>query len=505
MAIILRAKNFQSWEDVSLEINGLTVIVGPGNLGKSALFRALKGLVRNELNANQVRLGGDVMEVQAVINGLTISAKRKRKGSTTYEVGGVDYAKLGGNVPDTLKDLKFEEILIGDGKLDPIFASQFGGQFLIEETPAALNAILGAFSCTEKLEAGKREGNIRIAEKNAQAKALAIEAREVEERLARLEVLSDRAAGIQAVMDEVEPVVRVQEKTVEAIAVLIEQLKRVEKIGTALRQVRVPDVERVAAGMSLLTAYKVAAVNLERCNRTKSTLTRLVVPDPTASALQIQQATAFASAGKALARKQGLQDVLRRFTVPDTGTVESQLLLSRNAAACAAATENVLRVNRASAAIEVVITNWKRLVKIHKLGKSYSEAGDAIALAAASPAKARLSEVTIQTERITNLVSAIEQKKSTLKALEALTVATKEQAGRVLTLVDADKAYGEAQERVAEIEKAWLYETGLKVCPNCWESIQIGDIHNGNGTNSSATGHSGRTQSRSEQCQVVSN
>ena len=186
----LSGKNFQSWSEFSLEIDGLTVLTGPSDTGKSAIFRALKGLLRNELPSEFVRDGQDeAMEVEIEAAGHRISARRTRKGSTTYVIDGQDYAKLAKAVPDTLKDLKFNEVLIGDFDVDPIFGRQNSAQFLIDPLtykPTEVNAVLGAFGGTEKLEAGKKEANLRKTQKDAEARTIAGQMREAEERKAAL-------------------------------------------------------------------------------------------------------------------------------------------------------------------------------------------------------------------------------------------------------------------------------------------------------------------------------
>jgi DNA repair ATPase RecN len=186
----LSGKNLQSWAEFDIEIDGLTVMTGPSDVGKSALFRALKGVVRNELPAEWVRLGqDDPMEVTLETGGHKITATRRRKGSTTYVIDGKDFAKLDKAVPEDLERLKFGEVAIGDFDCDPIFGRQNSAQFLIDPLtykPAEVNAVLGAFGGTEKLEHGKKEANLRKTQKDAEARTIAVQIRDAEERRAKL-------------------------------------------------------------------------------------------------------------------------------------------------------------------------------------------------------------------------------------------------------------------------------------------------------------------------------
>jgi ABC-type phosphate/phosphonate transport system ATPase subunit len=81
MAIKLHGKDFQSWEEFDLNIEGRTAVVGPSNLGKSAIFRSLKGLVRNTLNANQLRVGSMLIQIEATIDGQALNTCSQSPGS----------------------------------------------------------------------------------------------------------------------------------------------------------------------------------------------------------------------------------------------------------------------------------------------------------------------------------------------------------------------------------------------------------------------------------------
>ncbi len=196
----LSGENFQGWSDFSLDIEGLTILTGPSDTGKSALFRALKGVLRNELPAEWVRDGQDgPMTVALDVAGCRITASRSRKGSTKYEIEpGVaepvdKFAKLDGAVPDRVAALKYGDVVIGTFDVDPLFGRQNSAQFLIDPEsfkPAEVNAILGAFGGTEKLEHGKKEANLRKTQKDAEARTLAAQIRDAEERKAALEVMS---------------------------------------------------------------------------------------------------------------------------------------------------------------------------------------------------------------------------------------------------------------------------------------------------------------------------
>lgn len=242
----LFGKNFQSWADFDMQIEGLTVLIGPSDVGKSALFRALKGVVRNELPAEFVRDGQDEpMEVTLQAGSHTIAARRKRKGSTTYVIDGQDFAKLAGGIPDQLKDLKFGEVVIGDFDFDPIFGRQNSAQFLIDPLtykPTEVNAILGAFGGTEKLEHGKKEANLRKTQKDAEARTLSEQIRSAEERKAKLASMQLEGSQISGVLHDLEDGIRVLEIKSDILQAIVRYRQEIDRYRQIIDALAVPDI-----------------------------------------------------------------------------------------------------------------------------------------------------------------------------------------------------------------------------------------------------------------------
>lgn len=199
-------KNFQAWPEFDLDLTGFVVMVGPSFAGKSSIFRALRGVLRNEITEQRVRHGADKLELELTVDGKTIKAVRKANGSTKYMTDAGDYTSLAKGIPDGLKALNAGEVKIGDYTIDPIFASQFGDQFLLESTgPTELNTVLGAFSSTEKLEMGKKQANLLITQKNAEAKTFAEEIGDAEERRDKLGKIHGLAVVVDASVKSLQP------------------------------------------------------------------------------------------------------------------------------------------------------------------------------------------------------------------------------------------------------------------------------------------------------------
>lgn len=167
----LTLNNFQAWEHASVQVEGLTVVFGPSNRGKSSFVRALRGVLRNDVGERRIRRGTKEVSVSTAFADTELEVRRT-KGGTTYRVGAEEFSKLGGKVPPPVESLNVGSVKVGDYTLDPIFAGQFDGQFLLSSAPAEVTAVLNAFASTDKLDRGRRVLTSRTNDLNAEGKAL---------------------------------------------------------------------------------------------------------------------------------------------------------------------------------------------------------------------------------------------------------------------------------------------------------------------------------------------
>lgn len=260
--------NFRSWADFQLEISGLTVVTGTSNLGKSNIFRALKGLLRNEIAEQAVRNGQkNPIKLSLQVGKHSISATRSRTESSTYVIDGEDFLKLAGKIPEEITKLGYGEIKVGEFTVDPIFASQNEPQFLLDKKtygPSLLNAVLGAFGGTEKLETGKKEANLRITQKNGEAKTLSFEIAEGNQRVATLDILATQGNAIVTEIHALESSARHLEARAYWMTLTHQRRQRLSPMLDLLSKLNLPDASEVEQTEIKITSLHTAGAARDR-------------------------------------------------------------------------------------------------------------------------------------------------------------------------------------------------------------------------------------------------
>lgn len=267
----LTGKNFQSWKTFTLPVKGFTAIVGSSDRGKSAIIRSLRGVLRNEVGANQIQFGEK--EASVILEpetGEVIALSRNLK-TTNYSVGDEEFAKLNGALPPVMLDLKCGTVDVGGVKLDPIFAGQFDQQFMLSLTPNELNAIFGLFSSTEKLTAGKKAASSKNAELTATAKYIATETQESEAKQARLKLLLEDFDEAEVALDALDA----KCKRIETILNQLDDLKLLQEKVEALSEATlpIPTTEALEASITLartIRGYVRASENKAKYNKAAS-------------------------------------------------------------------------------------------------------------------------------------------------------------------------------------------------------------------------------------------
>jgi DNA repair exonuclease SbcCD ATPase subunit len=170
MAVKVRVQNFQSIEDVTVVIDGLTVITGTNNSGKTAFMRAVRGVFTNSPAGPLVRHGCAHLTVTLTFaDGTEIIwekgwEKPGQKGKTVnrYTLNGKRLSGVGRGVPPEIESLGVREIQAASDRVWPQIADQFTGSLFLVNRPGS--AIAEALSDVERV--GKLSSALKASEKD---------------------------------------------------------------------------------------------------------------------------------------------------------------------------------------------------------------------------------------------------------------------------------------------------------------------------------------------------
>lgn len=143
MPIKVHIRDFQSLGNVELEIDGLTVVTGANNLGKSAVVRAIRGAFQNAKGTSFVRHGAPKTSVEIEFgdgHSLTWEKGRGKADKPTYIIDGGKPIHPGQGVPDEVKALGVRAINAGGREVWPQIARQFDGQIFLLDQPGSVMA-----------------------------------------------------------------------------------------------------------------------------------------------------------------------------------------------------------------------------------------------------------------------------------------------------------------------------------------------------------------------------
>jgi len=154
----LNIQNFQSHEKTQLSFHeGVNVIVGSSDSGKTAVIRALRWVVWNRPSGDHIRSswGGDTSVSVGTEDGAVIRSKGKQDSyQIRSEDKNLDFRAFGTNVPDEVqKFFNISEINL-QGQLD--------APFLLSETPGAVAAHFNKVAKLDKIDSSTQKVNSAI-------------------------------------------------------------------------------------------------------------------------------------------------------------------------------------------------------------------------------------------------------------------------------------------------------------------------------------------------------
>lgn len=213
--------DFQPFSKVELDVEGLTVIVGSSNVGKSALIRAISSALFGRAGDFFVRLGAKFSKVE--INGApgalstdpTINIEwNKGPGLNQFSVNGELYDKVGTDVPLLIQSAGYRDIPVGNEYLRPQVSEQFDRMFLLDRPGSFVNDTIAQASrlsvllkadraCSSDLKRNKSLQKIRQADL-LQAETKLKDMEPVIEFHAKIQLLKEKFAKLKVLNRRIE-------------------------------------------------------------------------------------------------------------------------------------------------------------------------------------------------------------------------------------------------------------------------------------------------------------
>lgn len=178
----VQATNFQCFQNLDIELDGFTVIVGPTNNGKSALTRVLRAGLYNNWHPSFIREGAKETSISIsdfVPNASTLSRISITKSSSKnlFEIetgtsGATSYPKVGTSTPEEVKDAGFSFFETDKESFNLNFQTQFESLFLLTEGYSTFTQFFNALFKVDSYEWANQKAMSDLISLNREANTL---------------------------------------------------------------------------------------------------------------------------------------------------------------------------------------------------------------------------------------------------------------------------------------------------------------------------------------------
>jgi len=264
--IKVKIEDYQSIAEIDLVIQGLTLIVGPSNIGKSSIQRAIYGAMHNDVGDHFVRSGRSTTKVE-IDDGDNQIKWIKGAGTNKYIVNGTVFEKVGFDAPPVLREQGYRDLEVEGEVYSAQVADQFDPPFAVSKSGTKLGSLYSALTktdllnkassnCSRDLRAKKQEINLRNKDfKNIEE--VVEEQKETPDKIAEIKETLKRFDAIKEKSDRLTFLTELQQK-------LDHEQSKLEVLAP-VSTVKVPkiDLEEKIQRLSLLEEKNVSLALLE--------------------------------------------------------------------------------------------------------------------------------------------------------------------------------------------------------------------------------------------------
>ena len=267
-------ENFMSHAHTEIDLaDGLTVLTGPNNCGKSAVVAALQILATNARSTHVMRHGAKTCRITVETDdGHTICWERK-KTTVKYTLDGEDIHRVGTSVPDALHDLlRLDRVEAETGKSKHEYDIHFGEQkapvFLLGESGSRAASFFASSSDASRLVEMQHRHRLKLRDQKSEAKRLRAESESNAARLKSFEPIDQIADRILEADSSLETI-RITEQRIHLLKSLTDGLGRSGKECERLR------IQR--STLEQLDKASTTPADLERANQSARQLRSVVL------------------------------------------------------------------------------------------------------------------------------------------------------------------------------------------------------------------------------------
>ncbi len=222
-------RNFQKWKRLEVETGQITTLIGPTDIGKSAVIRALGWIALNRPKGDAFRrFGTKTAGITLDIDGRRLT--RKRGAENAYTLDGENYKAFGSDVPEPIADFLGVDELNFQQQHDPVYLLSESAGIIAKR----LNKVVDLSSIDLVLDhSAKKSRSLKIAAEFAQEQVDTAEKEiadlkwvqnesrvlaGIKQRFEEVKSLEDEALAIEAWQDVVTEIKISQQAVDRAIA-----------------------------------------------------------------------------------------------------------------------------------------------------------------------------------------------------------------------------------------------------------------------------------------------